>query len=203
MLIDDCSVNLPTPDLCKTSGDDRVPDETTICLRALNVRPLSSLGSNGFCGLKRKKIKKKNIRRRLHAFFTSGNLHCLDGHSPAILDDDLVHLGVARKVEVGVLGPRGVNVRVRTVTTSARLQSLVKTTSWLTARTTHISVDPLEPVLGAVAGGQVLKVIDGRDALRLCSPEEVLLYRICAEGCQYELIQPGSHFGRTSCRRTP
>jgi hypothetical protein len=45
---------------------------------------------------------------------------------------------------------------------------------------TYVTVDPLEPLLGPVAGGEILKIIDGGNALRLGGPEEVILDRVCA-----------------------
>jgi hypothetical protein len=41
----------PMPDRWRINGDESVPPETTICLRALKMRPLSSWGSSGFVGL--------------------------------------------------------------------------------------------------------------------------------------------------------
>lgn len=41
----------PIPERCRIKGDERVPPETTICFRALKIRPFSSLGSSGLVGL--------------------------------------------------------------------------------------------------------------------------------------------------------
>lgn len=93
-----------------------------------------------------------------------GNGPHSDGH--AVLDDDLVDLGVARQIEVVVHGARRVDVRMGAVTAAAR-----------------IAVDPLEPVLGAVARDEVLQVINGGDALALGGTQEVILdgVRVVAE----------------------
>lgn len=84
--------------------------------------------------------------------------HSLDGDGSAVLHDDLVDLGVAHEIQVVVLGARGVYVSVRRV-----------------ASTACVSVDPFEPVLCAVAGTEVLEVIDKGDALGLGGAEEVIL----------------------------
>ncbi|KAI6766113.1 hypothetical protein HG530_007183 [Fusarium avenaceum] len=84
--------------------------------------------------------------------------HSLDCDGSAVLHDDLVNLGVAHEIQVVVLGARGVYVSVRRV-----------------ASTACVSVDPFEPVLCAVAGTEVLEVIDKGDALGLGGAEEVIL----------------------------
>ena len=43
--------NVPIPDRWRINGDDRVPPETTICLRALKILGLSSPGWRGLVGL--------------------------------------------------------------------------------------------------------------------------------------------------------
>lgn len=87
--------------------------------------------------------------------------YSLDCDGSAVLHDDLVDLGVAHEIQVVVLGARGVYVSVRRVTSTA-----------------CVSVDPFEPVLCAVAGTEVLEVIDKGDALGLGGAEEVILDRI-------------------------
>lgn len=44
---------------------------------------------------------------------------------------------------------------------------------------TSVPVDPLEPVLSTMAGGQVLKIISGGDALSLSGTKEVILDGVC------------------------
>lgn len=44
----------------------------------------------------------------------------------------------------------------------------------------YIAIDPLEPVLGTVASGEVLEIVHDRDSLGLGGAKEVFLDRICA-----------------------
>lgn len=80
----------------------------------------------------------------------------------AVLDDNLVDLGVALEMQVGVLGTGGVDVSMRSIASTAR-----------------VAVDPLEPVLSTVARLQVLKVVSDWNALRLGGTQKVLHDWIC------------------------
>lgn len=100
--------------------------------------------------------------------------------SPAVLDDDFVHLGTGLQVKVVELGAGAVDIGVGSITA-----------------TTSVPVDPLEPVLSTMAinlsitlplnyinqcalpGLQILKVVRNRDALGLRRSQEVLHDRIC------------------------
>jgi hypothetical protein len=86
----------------------------------------------------------------------------LDAYRTAVLDDDLVHLGVGGEIQVRVDGPGGVDVGVGAVAPAAR-----------------VAVDPLEPVLGTVGRYEVLQVVDDGDPLGLDGPEEVVLDGVC------------------------
>lgn len=57
--------------------------------------------------------------------------------------------------------------------------SRVDVTVGTVTSSSSVSVDPLQPVLSSVASDQVLKIINGRDSLRLCGSEEIILDRIC------------------------
>lgn len=117
-------------------------------------------------------------------------LHSLHRHRPPVLHDDLVHLGVAGQVEVGVLGAGRVHVGVRAVGSTAGLgwsptpsqspASLMLLTI-TRLRLTHITVDPFQPVLGSVTRRQILQVVHGRDVLRLGGSQKVVLDGVCAE----------------------
>lgn len=90
-----------------------MPADKTICFRALNVRVFNWLGWRGFVGLeKQNKVRFISHSRTFVLGEDDVDLHSLDSDSPAVLDYDLVHLGVAGQVEVGVDGPGGVNVGV-------------------------------------------------------------------------------------------
>jgi hypothetical protein len=82
----------------------------------------------------------------------------LDGNSAVTLENDLVNLVAGEKVQVLVNSASAVNVAVSRVGSSS-----------------SIAVDPLEPVLGTMAGGQVLKIVGGWDTLRFGGAKEVLL----------------------------
>jgi hypothetical protein len=45
---------------------------------------------------------------------------------------------------------------------------------------TYIAVDPLEPVLSAMAGAEVLQIVNDRNTLGFGGAQEVVLDRICA-----------------------
>ena len=78
-------------------------------------------------------------------------------------------------------GPGRVDVRMSTIRAAASLWYSISQCSIQRAPLfTHVTVDPLEPVLGSVAGGQVFQVVDNRDVLRLRGPQEVILNRIGA-----------------------
>jgi hypothetical protein len=82
----------------------------------------------------------------------------LDANGAVALKNDLVNLVVGKKVQVLVNGARAVDVPVSGVRSSS-----------------SVAIDPLEPMLGTMAGGQVLEIIGGRDTLRFGGTKEVLL----------------------------
>lgn len=86
----------------------------------------------------------------------SGN--SLDTDSTTVLHNDLVDLCVAGEVKVAVLGTSSMDVGVGRVTS-----------------TTGVSVDPLEPMLCAMAGTKILEIVDEGNALGFCCAEEVVL----------------------------
>jgi hypothetical protein len=53
------------------------------------------------------------------------NIHSLDGNSSAILDDDLVDLGVAGEIQVGVDSTGCMDVGMSAVATAAGLDTTV------------------------------------------------------------------------------
>ena len=75
--------------------------------------------------------------------------------------DVLLDLGVAHQVEVLVDSTGAVDVRMRTVRTSA-----------------SVAVNPLEPLLGTMSSNQVLEIIGDWNALALYSAQEVLHDRV-------------------------
>lgn len=85
----------------------------------------------------------------------------LDTDGAITLQNDLVNLVAGEKMQVLVNSAGAVDVAVSRVRSSS-----------------SVAVDPLEPVLGTMAGGQVLEIVGGRDALRFGGTEEVLLDRV-------------------------
>ena len=59
---------------------------------------------------------RESVRERIRF-----NSHSPDSHCAAILNDDLVNLGVASKIKVGMFSSSGMNVGVSTVTASSSL----------------------------------------------------------------------------------
>lgn len=103
-----------------------------------------------------------------------------DTNCSTILNDHFVSLGVACKVQIVVDGPGRVNVGMCGVAATASLGVLssvihIPQDEYIN---THISVDPLKPVLSAVASDEILEIIGGRDTLRFGSSKEVLHNRI-------------------------
>lgn len=96
-------------------GDDRVPPDTIICLRALKILVFSWLGWRGFVGLVPELVQSST------EIWNQVSLHSLDGHGTAILDDDLVNLRVAREVEVIVNSPSRMHVGMGAIATTASL----------------------------------------------------------------------------------
>jgi hypothetical protein len=86
----------------------------------------------------------------------------LDANGTVALENDLVNLVASEQMQVLVDSASAVDVAVSRVGSSS-----------------SIAVDPLEPVLSTVAGGQVLEIVGGRNALRFGGTKEVLLDRIC------------------------
>jgi hypothetical protein len=80
-----------------------------------------------------------------------------ESNCSTILNNNLVGLGVDSKVQVVIYCTGGVDVGMSRVATTA-----------------SISVDPLEPVLSTMASYEILKIIGGRDTLRLGGSEEIL-----------------------------
>lgn len=110
-------------------------------------------------------------------------LHRLDGHGPVIfIKDDLVHLGVATYVQVGVDSSCRVDVAVGTVASTTSLGAFLSAHVHATRQqSAHIAIDPLKPMLSTMAGLEVLKIVNNRDALRLSCSEEVLCDRVGTE----------------------
>jgi hypothetical protein len=77
------------------------------------------------------------------------------------LKNDLLNLVAGKKVQVLVNSTSAMNVAVSRVGSSP-----------------SVAVDPLEPMLSAVARGQVLEIIGGRNTLRLGGTKEVLFDRV-------------------------
>ena len=73
----------------------------------------------------------------------------------------LLHFGVDHQMQVLVHGSRGVNVAMRGIGAAS-----------------SVSVDPFEPVLGAVSGHEILQVIGRWNALRLGCPQEIIFDRV-------------------------
>ena len=196
-----------------------VPPDTTICLRARKTRIPGSYGHvtvnstpgnwrgskartspMGLVGLSTLSgCKQGNNRRRY--------VHSLDSHSPAVLDNHLVNLGVAGKVQIGVNGPGGVNVRMGAVAAATGLKDIhhlgqhpgvgLKPQETLTSRLIHLSLESqvsvsgsflcptsehILPLLRTVASPEILQIVNHRDPLGLSGPEEVVLDRVHA--CQ-------------------
>ena len=76
------------------------------------------------------------------------NLHSLDSHSPAIFNDDLLNLGVAGEVKIGMDGSSRVDVGVSTIaaTTSlspVSLNFMGKERRERTSLFIHFNLDPV------------------------------------------------------------
>lgn len=96
----------------------------------------------------------------------------MDGGGLVAFQLDFVDLGIAHEVEVAMVSAISVSVvqldRID-IPHSGMNISVSRVTS-----TTSVSIDPLQPMLGAVASYQVLKVVCDGYVLRFGSAEEVL-----------------------------
>lgn len=77
------------------------------------------------------------------------------------LNYDLINLSVNSQVQVLMDSSRAVDVTMSRV-----------------ASASGITVDPLQPMLSTMASDQILKIVRGRDALRLSCAQEIVFDRI-------------------------
>ena len=88
--------------------------------------------------------------------------HDLDANSTATFHNNLLNLGIAHQMQVGVMSTSTVDISM----------SRVRATS-------SVSVNPFLPVTGAMSGFQVLKVVGYGNTLGLDGAEEVLHDGVC------------------------
>jgi hypothetical protein len=96
------------------SGDERVPPETMICRRALNVRDCC-------CIWELVSVKFRYGNFLTYAWVKRLCWHGSDSNCLAILDDDFINLGIALEVKVLVNGAGRVDICVCRVTAAASL----------------------------------------------------------------------------------
>lgn len=77
-----------------------------------------------------------------------------------------------------------VDIGMGTVRSATSLEAVSANLAWtvIESKGTYIAVDPFEPMLGAMASLQVLKIIDNRNVLRLGSTKEVVLDGVRTSG---------------------
>jgi len=88
--------------------------------------------------------------------------HNLDTNSAATLHNNLLNLGIANQMQIGVMSTSTVDISV----------SRVRATS-------SIAINPFLPVTGSMTSLQVLEIVGYGDTLGLDSAEEVLHHGVC------------------------